>query len=69
MAFLKEYGDDSNNFTVTNAQDRHNRRPIPQTFIDALQDENGNNLSDAEKDKWQNVMTDTCLVCLYNLFQ
>lgn len=39
---------------AANVQDRHNRRPIPQTFIDALQDENGNNLSDAEKAKWQN---------------
>lgn len=29
-------------------------RPIPQKFIDTLQDENGNNLSDAEKSKWQN---------------
>ena len=39
---------------AANVQDRHNYRPIPQTFIDALQDENGNNLSDAEKAKWQN---------------
>lgn len=29
-------------------------RPIPQTFIDALQNENGSNLSEAEKDAWQN---------------
>lgn len=29
-------------------------RPIPQTFIDALQNEDGTNLSEAEKDAWQN---------------
>lgn len=29
-------------------------RPIPQKFIDTLQDENGNNLSDQDKDAWQN---------------
>lgn len=33
---------------------KHELRPIPQTFIDALQDDNGNNLSDADKAKWQN---------------
>ena len=33
---------------------KHELRPIPQKFIDTLQDENGNNLSDAEKAKWQN---------------
>jgi len=33
---------------------KHEYRPIPQTFIDILQDENGQNLSDAEKAKWQN---------------
>ncbi len=33
---------------------KHELRPVPQTFIDALQDDNGNNLSDAEKAKWQN---------------
>ena len=35
-------------------EQKHNLRPIPQTFIDALQDDNGNNLSDDEKKKWQN---------------
>lgn len=35
-------------------ENKHELRPIPQKFIDTLQDENGNNLSDAEKDKWQN---------------
>lgn len=33
---------------------KHELRPIPQKFIDTLQDENGNNLSEAEKAKWQN---------------
>lgn len=33
---------------------KHELRPIPQKFIDTLQDENGNNLSEADKDKWQN---------------
>ncbi|MBP5680577.1 MAG: RagB/SusD family nutrient uptake outer membrane protein [Bacteroidales bacterium] len=33
---------------------KHELRPIPQTFIDALQDDNGNNLGEAEKKKWQN---------------
>ena len=37
-----------------NVQDRHNYRPIPQTFIDQLQHEDGTNLSDAEKKAWQN---------------
>lgn len=35
-------------------QDRHNLRPIPQTFIDGLMDDNGQVLSDAEKAAWQN---------------
>ena len=37
-----------------NVQDRHMYRPIPQKFIDALQNEDGSNLSDAEKKAWQN---------------
>jgi len=37
-----------------NIQDRHMYRPIPQKFIDALQHEDGTNLSDAEKAAWQN---------------
>ena len=37
-----------------NVAEKHLLRPIPQVFIDALVDENGNNLSDADKDKWQN---------------
>ena len=40
---------------AANVQDRHNYRPIPQKFIDTLQDDEGNNLSDAEKAKWQNA--------------
>ena len=39
---------------AANVADKHLLRPIPQAFIDALIDENGNNLSDAEKAKWQN---------------
>ena len=35
-------------------ENKHELRPVPQKFIDTLQDENGNNLSDAEKRKWQN---------------
>ncbi len=37
-----------------NVQDRHMYRPIPQKFIDALQNEDGSNLSDADKKAWQN---------------
>ena len=37
-----------------NIQDRHNYRPIPQKFIDTLQNPDGSNLSDAEKKAWQN---------------
>ena len=33
---------------------KHELRPIPQKFIDALQHEDGTNLSDAEKKAWQN---------------
>ena len=33
---------------------KHEYRPIPQTFIDQLQHEDGTNLSDAEKKAWQN---------------
>lgn len=37
-----------------NVSDKHLLRPIPQGFIDALQNEDGTNLSDADKAKWQN---------------
>ena len=43
-----------NNLAAPNISDRHVLRPIPQKFIDSLQDDNGDNLSDAEKAKWQN---------------
>lgn len=33
---------------------KHELRPIPQTFIDVLQNDNGSNLSDEEKKQWQN---------------
>ena len=37
-----------------NVQDHHMYRPIPQKFIDTLQNEDGTNLSDADKKAWQN---------------
>ena len=37
-----------------NVQDRHMYRPIPQKFIDTLQNEDGTNLSDEAKKAWQN---------------
>lgn len=37
-----------------NIQDRHNYRPIPQTFIDGLKNEDGSDLTDAQKAAWQN---------------
>jgi hypothetical protein len=39
---------------AANISEKHNLRPIPQKFIDTLQDKNGKNLSDSEKEKWQN---------------
>lgn len=33
---------------------KHELRPIPQTFIDGLSNDNGSNLSDAQKKAWQN---------------
>ena len=33
---------------------KHELRPIPQAFIDALQNEDGSNLSDEQKKAWQN---------------
>ncbi|MBO4810325.1 MAG: RagB/SusD family nutrient uptake outer membrane protein [Prevotella sp.] len=35
-------------------QDRHCYRPIPQTFIDGLKNEDGSDLSDEQKKAWQN---------------
>ena len=37
-----------------NVQDRHNYRPIPQTFIDGLLNEDGSNLSEEQQKAWQN---------------
>ena len=37
-----------------NIQDRHNYRPIPQTFIDGLLNEDGSNLSEEQQKAWQN---------------
>lgn len=39
---------------AANVADKHNLRPIPQAFIDQLLNEDGTNLSDADKAKWQN---------------
>lgn len=39
---------------AVNIQDKHNYRPIPQTFIDGLLNEDGTNLSEDQKDAWQN---------------
>ena len=39
---------------ASNVQDRHNYRPIPQTFIDGLLNEDGSNLSEAQQKAWQN---------------
>ncbi|MDE6117747.1 MAG: RagB/SusD family nutrient uptake outer membrane protein, partial [Duncaniella sp.] len=33
---------------------KHNLRPIPQTFLDGLMHDDGTNLTDAEKEAWQN---------------
>lgn len=37
-----------------NVEEKHCLRPIPQKFIDTLQNPDGSNLSDADKAKWQN---------------
>ena len=39
---------------ATNIQDRHLYRPIPQTFIDGLKNEDGSDLSEEQKEAWQN---------------
>ncbi len=39
---------------AANVQDRHIYRPIPQTFIDGLKNEDGSDLSDDQKKAWQN---------------
>lgn len=39
---------------AANVSERHIYRPVPQTFIDALLNEDGTNLSDAQKAAWQN---------------
>ena len=43
-----------NTEAAPNIQDRHNYRPIPQKFIDTLQNPDDTNLSDADKKAWQN---------------
>ena len=41
--------------TVANIKEnKHEYRPIPQSFIDGLLNEDGTNLSDAQKKAWQN---------------
>lgn len=39
----------------SNVADKHLLRPIPQTFIDQLQNPDGTNLSDEQKKAWQNT--------------
>ncbi|MBQ9356904.1 MAG: RagB/SusD family nutrient uptake outer membrane protein [Prevotella sp.] len=39
---------------ASHIQDRHIYRPIPQTFIDGLKNEDGSDLTDAQKAAWQN---------------
>lgn len=39
---------------AANVAEKHLLRPIPQTFIDALQNPDGTNLSDSDKAAWQN---------------
>ena len=39
---------------AANVQDRHIYRPIPQTFIDGLKNEDGSDLTDEQKAAWQN---------------
>lgn len=39
---------------AANVAEKHLLRPIPQGFIDALQNEDGTNLSDSDKAAWQN---------------
>jgi len=43
-----------NTRAAANIQDHHNLRPIPQTFIDGLLDDNGNNLTPEAKAAMQN---------------
>ena len=43
-----------NTRAAANIQDHHNLRPIPQTFIDGLLDDNGNNLTPEAKAALQN---------------
>ncbi len=43
-----------NKRAAANIKDHHNLRPIPQTFIDGLLDDNGQNLTDEAKDAMQN---------------
>ncbi len=43
-----------NKRAAANIKDHHNLRPIPQTFIDGLLDDNGQNLSDEAKAAMQN---------------
>lgn len=39
---------------AANVSEKHNLRPIPQTFINSLLNEDGSNLTEAQKAEWQN---------------
>ena len=41
--------------SAKNVAEKHILRPIPQTFIDQLQNEDGTNLTDEQKVVWQNA--------------
>lgn len=44
-----------NSEAATNIQERHLYRPIPQSFIDGLKNDDGSDLTDEQKAAWQNT--------------
>ena len=47
----KTFNNEAKPYISTN---KHELRPIPQTFIDGLLNEDGSNLTDEQKKAWQN---------------